>query len=74
MQQARRHWKLSPSLTLHQNYHQLHNKYFHTIRHTKAAKWKEYLSQVEGMDMWAAFRYTNPQKAQLTPELQVEMI
>jgi hypothetical protein len=41
MQQARRCWKSSPNPTLHQNYRQLRNKYFRTICHAKAAKWKE---------------------------------
>jgi hypothetical protein len=72
MQQARRRWKSAPNPTLHQNYRQLRNKYYRTIRHAKAAKWKEYLSQAEGPDVWAAFHYKNPRKAQLTPELQVE--
>jgi hypothetical protein len=32
--------------------------------------WKEYLSQAEGPDVWTALRFTNPRKAQMTPELR----
>jgi hypothetical protein len=32
--------------------------------------WKEYLSQAEGADVWVAFRFTNPKRAQLTPALR----
>jgi hypothetical protein len=31
--------------------------------------WKEYLSQVEGLDVWTALKFTNPRKAQMMLEL-----
>jgi hypothetical protein len=40
------------------------------IRHAKDSMWKEYLAQAEGTDVWAAFRFTNPKRAQLTPALR----
>jgi hypothetical protein len=56
--------------TDHEEYRRQRNMYFQTIRHAKDAQWKQYLWQAEGPDIWAAFRYTNPRKAQLTPELR----
>jgi hypothetical protein len=54
----------------HLDYKLQRNAHFHAIRHAKDSIWKECLSQAEGPDVWAAFRFTNPRKAQLTPELR----
>jgi hypothetical protein len=69
MNQARRRWKRTRLPTHHQEYKQHRNTYFCMIRHAKDSMWKEYLSQAEGMDVWSAFRFTNPKRAQLTPAL-----
>jgi hypothetical protein len=48
----------------YKDYHALRNKHFRTICYAKDSLWKEYLSQVGGADIWAAFHYTNPHHAQ----------
>jgi hypothetical protein len=65
MTRACRCWKTTRTAADHTEYQQRHNTYHRMIRHAKAAKWKEYLAQAEGLDVWAAFRYTNPRHVQL---------
>jgi hypothetical protein len=48
------------------DYCSLYNEHFHCICYAKDSLWKEYLSQAEGMDIWAAFHYTNPYHTQIT--------
>jgi hypothetical protein len=69
MTQACRRWKNTRSEADHDAYRRERNAYYCTIRHANDAKWKEFLSQAARPDVWAAFRYTNPRKAQLTPTL-----
>jgi hypothetical protein len=69
MSHARHRWKCTRNDTHHQEFHQLRNTYYRTIRHAKDSMWKEYLSQAEGTDVWTALRFTNPRKAEMTPEL-----
>jgi hypothetical protein len=69
MNHARRRWKRTHNDTHHQEFRQLRNTYYRTIPHAKDSMWKEYLSQAEGPDVWTALRFTNPRKAQMTPEL-----
>jgi hypothetical protein len=51
MNHARCRWKRTRNDTHQQEFHQLCNTYYHTIRHAKDSMWKEYLSQVQGPDV-----------------------
>jgi hypothetical protein len=71
MSQAQHCWKRTCLPIYHAKFKTLRNTHFCQIRHTKDLLWKEYLSQAEGADVWAAFKYTNPCRAQLTPPIKM---
>jgi hypothetical protein len=71
MSRAQRPWKRMRLPTHHAEFKTLRNTHFHQICHVKDSLWKEYLSQAEGADVWAAFKYTNPCRAQLTTPIEM---
>jgi hypothetical protein len=70
MSQAHWTWQRIHLPHQHADYCSLCNEHFCHICHTKDSLWKEYLSQAEGADIWAVFRYTNPHHTQITPPIR----
>jgi hypothetical protein len=66
MMSARHQWQKMYLPHHHEDYWTLRNKHFRTIRYAKDSLWKDYLFQAGGVDIWAAFHYTNPHRAQAT--------
>jgi hypothetical protein len=73
MTRAHHRWQKTQLPHHHEDYCTLRNKHFRTIRYAKDPLWKEYLSQAEGADIWAAFCYTNPHCTQATPPIMSQV-
>lgn len=66
-----RRWKQSrEDDALREEFKQHRNSYFRAINEAKKECWDTFLADAKGKEVFTAFHYTKPRRAQLTPTLQ----